>query len=237
MSKTRVIVAVCSVGLLAAFIGGCSASAKIGTPEVKAATPPPPPPAPPPPPPPPPVEAKPAVPIKAMGKAKIENNEIKIPGKIQFDIDKATLKETKETTDILKTVADVMKENKQITKLRVEGHTDDKGGTEHNVKLSEGRAQTVADWLVKNGVEKERIATIGFGEARPINANDNDANREKNRRTEFKVWQVDGKDTDVVAADTKLPGPGAAPGGTVAATPAAGTKPATGTPAAATPKK
>lgn len=222
MSKKRVLLAVCCVGLLAAFNVGCSASAKIGTPEVKAAMPEPPPPAPEPPPPPPPEPAKPVA-IKAVGKAKVENNEIKIPGKIQFDFDKATLKDTKETKEILQTVADVMKENKAITKLRIEGHTDDKGGTEHNVKLSQDRAQAVADWLTtKGGVEKDRVTTIGFGEARPMAPNDNDPNREKNRRTEFKVWQVEGKDTDVVAADAKLPPPGADPN----AKPAAAAKPA-----------
>jgi len=227
MSKKRVIVAVCSVGLLAAFVGGCSASAKIGTPEVKAATPPPPPPpAPPPPPPPAPEPIKPVA-IKAVGKAKVENNEIKIPGKIQFDVDKATIKNTPETMEILKTVADVMKENKSITKLRIEGHTDAKGDTNHNMRLSNDRAEAVSQWLQKNGVEKDRLVVAGFGESRPLGPNDTDANREKNRRTEFKIWQLDGKDTEAVAADAKLPPPyGVDERKTTTATPAAPATPA-----------
>lgn len=213
MSKKVLLPLIAVVGLSVAAIG-CQASAKVGTPEVKAATPPPAPEPPPAPAPTPekPVEAPPPKPVKAIGKAKIEKDEIKIPGKIHFETDKATIKEDKETKEILQTVADVLKENTQITKLRIDGHTDDTGSSEHNHKLSQARADAVAEWLSKNGVDKSRLDSKGWGEEHPIAKNDTAANKEQNRRVEFKLWELDGKQTDAAKSETTSP--------TVAATPA-----------------
>ncbi len=203
------LIAVFTFGVAAGSLG-CSAQAKIGNPEPKAATP-----EPPPPPAPPKEEPKPEPPapkmIKALGKAKIENNEIKIPGKIHFDTDKATIKEDKETKEILDTVAGVLKENTQITKLRIEGHTDDVGGSDHNHKLSQARAEAVAEWLAKNGVDKSRLDMKGWGEDHPIEKNDTAAHKEANRRVEFKLWEVDGKATDAQKADANAPAAAAKP--------------------------
>jgi OOP family OmpA-OmpF porin len=196
MSKklvTPVVVALLMVGV-ASGATGCKASVNIGEAQPKAAPPAPPPP--PPPPPAPPAPPAPPVAIKSFGKARVENNEIKIPGKVQFEFDKATIKQTPETKDILSTVAQVMKENKNISKLRVEGYTDDKGASDYNQKLSHQRAEAVVKWLSDNGVEKERLTAVGLGQERPVVANDNDAHREQNRRTEFKLWEVDGKPTE-----------------------------------------
>src|SRR5687767_7935417 len=118
MSKKVVypLIAVFTIGLAAGSVG-CKAEAKASMGEPKAATPPPPPPDPPKPPDPPPApppENK--VALKPVGKAKIENNEIKIPGKILFDTDKATIKDKdKDTKEVLDTLMSVMKENPSIT--------------------------------------------------------------------------------------------------------------------------
>ncbi len=240
MSKKLVfpLVALFSMGV-AVTATGCkaSASAHIGS-EPKAATAEPPP-APPPPPPAPEPEKK-EVPIKAMGKAKIENNEIKIPGKVHFEFNKSAIKEDKETKEILDTLLEVLKENPAITKLRIEGHTDDKGDSPYNHKLSQSRADAVADWLAKKGVDKGRIATVGLGEEHPLVANDTDAHREENRRTEFKIWEVEGKPTDAAKASGGTPATPADPKAGAAATPAdpkAGAKPADPKANAATPAK
>ena len=198
MSKKVVypLLAIFTIGLAAGSVG-CKAEAKASMGEPKAATPPPPPPDPPKPPDPPPApppENK--VALKPVGKAKIEGNEIKIPGQVHFELNKATIKEDKETKEILDTLVSVMKENKQINKLRIEGHTDDKGTSEHNHKLSNDRAQAIADWLGKNGVEKDRIVIAGYGEDVAIADNATKEGAEKNRRVEFKLWEVDGKPTD-----------------------------------------
>lgn len=234
MSKKVIfpLVAVFSLGVAAGSLG-CHAEARIGNTTPKAATPPPPPEPPPPPaPPPPPVMAA-AKPIKALGKAKIEKDEIKIPGKIHFDTDKATLKDDKETKEILQTVADVLKENPHITKLRVEGHTDDQGGKEHNQKLSQERADAVIGWLTsKGGIDKSRLDGKGWGEEHYLVKNDTPANREQNRRVEFKLWELEGKATDAQKND------GAAKTeGTATTTSTADPKAVTGAAAKATDKK
>jgi outer membrane protein OmpA-like peptidoglycan-associated protein len=195
------LIAVFTFGVAAGSVG-CAGEVKIGNPEPKAATPPPPP-APPPPPKeePKPAEAPPPKPIRMVGKAKLVDNKIEIPGKIHFDTDKATLKEDKETKEILQTVADVLKQNENITKLRIDGHTDDTGGADHNVKLSNDRAAAVADWLVKNGVDKARLDSKGYGQDRPLVKNDSATNREQNRRVEFRLWELGGKPTDAQKND------------------------------------
>jgi outer membrane protein OmpA-like peptidoglycan-associated protein len=204
MSKKVLFPLIAVVGLgVAAGSLGCRAEARIGNVEAKAATPPP---AEPPPPAkeePKPVEAP--KPIKALGKAKIEGNEIKIPGKVHFETDKATIKEDKETKEILQTVADVLKENPQITKLRVDGHTDDTGGSDHNHKLSQARAEAIIEWLAKNGVDKNRLDGKGWGEEHPVAKNDTKENKELNRRVEFKLWELEGKATEAQKAEAAAP--------------------------------
>lgn len=210
MSKKVIfpLIAVMGFGAAAGSLG-CHAEARIGNPEPKAATAPPPPPAPPEPPAPPKKSfAMKSKAIKALGRARIEKDEIKVPGKIHFDTNKATLKEDKETLEILQTVADVMKENTQITKLRVEGHTDDQGGKDLNQKLSQDRADSVIAWLsTKGGVDKARLDGKGWGMDRALVKNDSAANREQNRRVEFKLWEVDGNATDAQKNDANFTSP------------------------------
>lgn len=72
-------------------------------------------------------------------------------------------------------------------KIEISGHTDNIGSAPYNIALSESRAKSVADHLANNGVDKSRITYKGYGFAQPIAPNDNEYNRRKNRRTEFKV--------------------------------------------------
>lgn len=206
------LLALAALGVAFSF-NGCSCSAQMGTPP-KAPEPvaPAPAPAPPPaPPPPPPVAAvEPAPPpkldkIKPIGKAKIEGDQIKIPGKIEFDINKSTIREDAGSKEILTTMAEVLKQNPSVTKLRIEGHTDNDGGPEHNKTLSQGRADAVAKWLTDHGVDKSRIETVGMGEDKPMVANDTPLNKQLNRRTEFHVVEVDGKKVEAPAATPAAP--------------------------------
>jgi OmpA-OmpF porin, OOP family len=214
MSKKVVfpLIAVMSLGLTAGSLG-CKAEASLNAGGEATAEPPPPPPEPAKPeePPPPPPEVKTAV-LKPIGKAKIENDEIKIPGKIKFDFEKATIKEDAETKEILNTMVEVLKENPAITKLRIEGHTDDKGTSEHNHKLSQARAESVATWLEKHGVDKSRLDMKGWGEEHPVAKNDTKENREANRRVEFKVWELEGKQTEVAKKEAATGAPATAGG-------------------------
>jgi outer membrane protein OmpA-like peptidoglycan-associated protein len=72
-----------------------------------------------------------------------------------------------------------------MLKFSIEGHTDNQGGNGINQPLSEQRANAVKTWLVNQGVSAGRLVTKGWGDTRPIDANDTLEGRANNRRVEF----------------------------------------------------
>jgi OOP family OmpA-OmpF porin len=103
----------------------------------------------------------------------------------------------------------LLKDNPELTKLRIEGHTDNGGEAKgfDNVKLSTERAQAVADWLTKNGVDAGRLVVKGFGSQHPLAANDTPEHMALNRRTEFHVAEFSGAaiEVDASGATEKIP--------------------------------
>jgi OmpA-OmpF porin, OOP family len=200
-----------TVALALAFsFNGCTCSAQMGSPPKAAEPPPVPPPAPAP-------EAS-AAPaptvvaprrIRTIGKAKIEDGQIKIPGKLEFDVDKATIRNDPGSTEILTTVAEVLKQNPSVNKIRIEGHTDNTGTPDHNRSLSKERADAVAKFLTDHGIDKGRLETAGHGQDKPLVANDTPANKQSNRRTEFHIVEVDGKPFAEPAANSATTSPAA----------------------------
>lgn len=87
---------------------------------------------------------------------------------------------------ILKGFARFLQENPTITVL-IQGHTDDVGDDQRNLELSEERAQGVKDYLVSLGVDAKRLKAKGYGETMPKVENNSEANRAKNRRTDFVI--------------------------------------------------
>jgi len=83
-------------------------------------------------------------------------------------------------------VARLMKEDPSLI-LNIDGHTDSQGSDESNQVLSENRAKSVKDYLMKKGVEENRLIATGYGETKPIADNKTAAGRAKNRRTEMTV--------------------------------------------------
>lgn len=73
------------------------------------------------------------------------------------------------------------------TVILIEGHTDATGTEEYNQKLSERRAESVAKYLRKHNVKRDRMKTGGFGELKPVADNGSDVGREKNRRVEVAI--------------------------------------------------
>jgi type IX secretion system PorP/SprF family membrane protein len=78
---------------------------------------------------------------------------------------------------------------KHYLKVRIiiNGYTDARGTDELNANLSELRAKSVADYLIANGVDPSRIAYQGYGKSNPIDDNDTDQGRQRNRRVEFTI--------------------------------------------------
>lgn len=73
-------------------------------------------------------------------------------------------------------------------KVRVEGHTDDRGREGANLTLSQQRALAVVNYLVnEGGIDRSRLEYEGYGETQPLVANEDKASRAKNRRVEFRV--------------------------------------------------
>lgn len=116
--------------------------------------------------------------------ARVEEKII-ITQKIHFEFDKATIRPI--SYSILDDVVELLNRNPQITKIRVEGHTDSVGSDAYNQNLSERRAQSVVNYLVSKGISRDRLIAVGYGESRPIADNNTTEGRAKNRRTEFTV--------------------------------------------------
>jgi OOP family OmpA-OmpF porin len=88
---------------------------------------------------------------------------------------------------VLDQVALTMKANPQFKRVRVEGHTDDTGPRDVNVRLSKERAESVRQYLVKKGVRPNRLSSEGYGPDKPVVEGTSDDARAKNRRVEFIV--------------------------------------------------
>jgi outer membrane protein OmpA-like peptidoglycan-associated protein len=155
--------------------------------------PPPPPPAPTPAPAPTPTPAPPP-PVAAPTAAVVKGDTIQIPGKIEFDTGKATFKAGSTDTDsVITQLKAYLDANPKVTKLRIEGHTDNVGTPDANLTLSGQRALTVKNALIAKGEKKERLLAVGFGQNKPIKDNATDEGRSENRRTEFHIAEINGK--------------------------------------------
>ena len=71
--------------------------------------------------------------------------------------------------------------------LAIEGHTDNIGSDEANMKLSQQRADTVRDFLVEQGLTADTVTAVGLGKAEPVADNSTNDGRQKNRRVEIIV--------------------------------------------------
>ena len=131
------------------------------------------------------------------------SDEIQILQQVQFEFGKATIKTA--SYPILDEVWKLLEANPEITLLSIEGHTDNKGGDELNLRLSKDRAHSCLDYLAKKGIAQNRLTSEGFGKDRPIDSNDTDEGRAKNRRVEFHIKSQTG------GATVKEQGQGGAP--------------------------
>ena len=111
-----------------------------------------------------------------------DNLILNMPGNITFDVNRDEVKS--EFYPVLNSVAKVLKKYDK-TAIEVAGHTDSTGTVEHNMALSLRRADSVAGYLLGQGIQNVRIATIGFGPHRPIADNNTAQGRALNRRVEL----------------------------------------------------
>jgi len=115
----------------------------------------------------------------------LETDSIKVKESISFPHGKAELEP--ESLDLLDAIVEIMKRTSAITRLSIEGHTDTTGDPDFNLPLSEARAAAVKKYLESKGVDPVRLESKGFGSTMPLDTNETEEGRAKNRRVEFKV--------------------------------------------------
>ena len=120
-------------------------------------------------------------------RAKVEAGRIVILDKVYFETKKAEL--LPESFPVLRAVAGILRVTPSIKKIRIEGHTDDRGSSRKNMKLSQARAESVMAFLVQEGVSKARLEALGQGEEQPAMEGKSDEARDANRRVEFVIVQ------------------------------------------------
>jgi outer membrane protein OmpA-like peptidoglycan-associated protein len=125
--------------------------------------------------------------------AAVQINEGKIEFKepILFALNLANIDQR--SSQLLDDIAALIAANPQLTKIRIEGHTDLLGNPAFNLKLSEDRAKAVLDALVARGIAADRFTSQGFGPSRPLCKERTPACDAKNRRTELILVEVNGK--------------------------------------------
>ena len=103
---------------------------------------------------------------------------------IQFDFNSSVVRE--ESMIRIDELAELMERYPKL-RLEIQGHTDNIGGEEFNQKLSDARAKSVMQEMIKRGIEEKRLRARGFGMSQPVAPNDSERNRAINRRTQFVV--------------------------------------------------
>ena len=138
----------------------------------------------------------------------VTEDKIQINEAIYFNLGKATIQ--KQSDSLLEEIAQTFKDNPQIKRVEVQGHTDLSGNAKSNQKLSENRAKAVYDRLVKLGVEKSRLTYKGYGMSQPLIPLPAGQKKETaeaaatNRRVVFQILEQDVK-LKVVPVDGNAP--------------------------------
>jgi outer membrane protein OmpA-like peptidoglycan-associated protein len=223
------LLAIVGVGIAGSFVAAChaeghaqvaindtsSASASVSAPPPATTDSTPPPPA---------TTAPPAVVKITLKGAQMKGaSQVDIPGAIDFKTGSGKLDMTKNTTGVLTQVQSVLKNNPEITLMSVEGNTDNAGEDKgfDNVKLSQDRANSVVDWLTKNGIDPKRLNAVGNGSKMGLFPNDSAEHKAANRNVQFHLILFNGQP---VPHDSSA---GAGGGSTTPAATTAATAPAT----------
>ena len=101
---------------------------------------------------------------------------------ILFDVDKATLKP--QSMGTINEILQFLKDDPSL-KFEIDGHTDNTGETQHNLQLSQQRADAVKTQLISMGIDPSRLTSKGFGDSKPIADNSTPEGKANNRRVEF----------------------------------------------------
>lgn len=124
---------------------------------------------------------------------KLERNKIFVLENIYFEYNESYIRPDA-ALELNKLVA-LLNDNMEI-KIELSAHTDSVASHDYNMALSQRRAESTVNYLIKNGIQQNRLVAMGYGETRPIARNtnvdgtDNPDGRQRNRRSEFKILEI-----------------------------------------------
>jgi OOP family OmpA-OmpF porin len=119
------------------------------------------------------------------GRVIMRKGSLEILDKIYFETAKAVIKPI--SFPILDAIVGTLKGNPQILLLEVQGHADERGDDDYNMRLTEDRAASVKAYLIEHGVEADHLQSHGYGETKPICNQHSEGCWSKNRRVEFVI--------------------------------------------------
>lgn len=123
--------------------------------------------------------------LMAPSRASVTGERIDIKDSVYFETAKDVIKE--QSFELLNEVAELIVAHPELTLIRIEGHTDNRGNADYNRKLSQARADSVRQYLMSRGVSENRLESIGYGEDKPLDNRNVAEAWEKNRRVDFMV--------------------------------------------------
>ncbi|MGC4069901.1 MAG: carboxypeptidase regulatory-like domain-containing protein [Polyangiaceae bacterium] len=113
--------------------------------------------------------------------------EVKLNKPVNFAPDTATI--SADSQPIVQEIALILKEHPELTRVEIQGHTDNAGTPAYNKRLSQERAEAVRNALVSLGVETTRLTAVGYGQDKPIGPNTSDEGKARNRRVQIVVLE------------------------------------------------
>lgn len=122
-------------------------------------------------------------------KVEVTREEMVILEQVLFEVNSANIDEA--SMGLLQEVANNIVVHGGIKKMEIQGHTDSTGSNSANKKLSQQRVESVQQELVSRGVNPDILMAVGYGEERPIESNNTEEGRAKNRRVQFVILEQD----------------------------------------------
>lgn len=159
--------------------------------------------------PPPPPESRPGAPEPhRTTRVTVKGNQLVMPGRFVFEQGSPNFAPNAGNEALIAELRLYLNETPRVTRLRIEGHTDNTLPDEQALELSGRRASMVKQWLIDAGVHPGRLVAVGFGQSRPIANNADPDGRAKNDRIDFRIAEIEGKpylNPDPLAGGTEFP--------------------------------
>jgi outer membrane protein OmpA-like peptidoglycan-associated protein len=115
----------------------------------------------------------------------VTKTELKLKRQVHFLFDSSAIQP--DSQSILEEIAEALRTHPEIRAVEIQGHTDDVGSADHNLRLSDERAMAVRDALIVLGIESSRLTARGYGKEKPLVRNANPESRAKNRRVQLMI--------------------------------------------------